>query len=98
MRRSCAAVIASIIVSFPLMYQSAKAGFEEADERIEGIAYAMERMNIKFFGIYQESNYFGSDFDIARSLCEFGATLREIFQKRHKRFRWPFMLQWNREK
>jgi molybdate transport system permease protein len=35
----------------------------------------MERMNIKFFGIYQESNYFGSDFDIARSLCEFGATL-----------------------
>jgi molybdate transport system permease protein len=38
MRRSCAAVIASIIVSFPLMYQSAKAGFEEVDEMIEGAA------------------------------------------------------------
>jgi hypothetical protein len=46
------------------MYQSAKAGFEEADEMIEGIAYAMERMNIKFFDIYQESNYFESDFGI----------------------------------
>jgi hypothetical protein len=61
----------------------------------------MERMNIKFFGIYQESNYFGSDFDIARSLCEFGATLifaGNIPEKTQTRFRRPFMWQWNREK
>jgi molybdate transport system permease protein len=72
MRRSCAAVIASIIVSFPLMYQSAKAGFEEVDKMIERAARVDRANKILSFLAYigptcEESYYSGAILAFARS-------------------------------
>jgi len=75
-----AAVIASIIVAFPLMYQSAKSGFlgvsldvEEA-ARVDG---ANERHVFLFISIplAKKALISGSILSIARALGEFGATL-----------------------
>jgi molybdate transport system permease protein len=75
-----AAVIASIIVSFPLMYQSAKTGFQGVDQDIEEAARNCGANELQVF-IYIsiplafKSIITGSILSIARALGEFGATL-----------------------
>lgn len=75
-----AAVIASIIVAFPLMYQSAKSGFQGIDREIEEAARvdgANEWRIFLFISIPLASKALisGSILSIARALGEFGATL-----------------------
>lgn len=74
------AVIASVIVSFPLMYQSAKAAFKKVDLRMIQVAQTMGISNWKIFwtitfplalpGITS-----GTVLAFARGIGEFGATL-----------------------
>lgn len=75
-----AAVIASTIVSFPLMYQSAKAGFEEVDEMIEGAARVDGANEYQVFWhisipLAKKAIISGAILAFSRSLGEFGATL-----------------------
>ena len=75
-----AAAIASIIVAFPLMYQSAKAGFGGVDSEIEDAARidggtewkVFWRISIPLAG---RSLLAGAILTFARALGEFGATL-----------------------
>lgn len=75
-----AAVIASIVVAFPLMYQSAKSGFEGIDSDIEEAARvdgATEWRIFLFISIplAWRALLSGSILSFARALGEFGATL-----------------------
>lgn len=75
-----AAVIASIVVAFPLMYQSAKSGFEGVNRDIEDAARvdgASEWRIFLFISIPLASRTLisGSILSFARALGEFGATL-----------------------
>ncbi len=75
-----AAVIASIVVAFPIMYQAAKSAFEGIDEDIEDAARvdgADERKLFLSITIPLASKVLvaGSVLSIARALGEFGATL-----------------------
>ena len=75
-----AAVIASAVVAFPLMYQAAKAGFHEVDKDIEGAALVDGASRFQVFlniSIPLASKMFlaGSIMSFARALGEFGATL-----------------------
>lgn len=75
-----AAVIASTVVAFPLMYQSAKTGFEGIDEEIENAARvdgAGEWRLFLFvtFPMAVKSIVTGTILSSARALGEFGATL-----------------------
>lgn len=75
-----AAVIASIVVAFPIMYQAAKSAFEGIDEEIEDAARvdgADERRIFCLITIPLASKVLiaGSILSIARALGEFGATL-----------------------
>lgn len=75
-----AAVIASAIVAFPLMYQSAKAGFQGINLDIEDAARvdgASEWKILLFISIplASKSLITGSILSFARALGEFGATL-----------------------
>ncbi len=75
-----AAVIASVIVSFPLMYQSAKAGFEAVDETVEEAARidGADEYEVFFYisiPLANRSIVSGAILSFARSLGEFGATL-----------------------
>jgi molybdate transport system permease protein len=75
-----AAVIASAIVAFPLMYQSAKSGFQGVDLDIEEAARvdgASEWKILLFISIPLASKALvsGSILSFARALGEFGATL-----------------------
>lgn len=75
-----AAVIASIVVAFPLMYQSAKSGFQGVDLEIEEAAKvdgANEWRVFLFISIplASKSLITGSILSFARALGEFGATL-----------------------
>ncbi|PGS48469.1 molybdate ABC transporter permease subunit [Bacillus sp. AFS041924] len=75
-----AAVIASIIVAFPLMYQSAKTGFLGVDNEIEEAARvcgANEWEILFFISIPLSFNAIisGGILSVARVLGEFGATL-----------------------
>ena len=75
-----AAVIASIVVAFPLMYQSAKSGFEGIDSDIEEAARvdgASEWRIFLFISIplAWRALLSGSILSFARALGEFGATL-----------------------
>jgi molybdate transport system permease protein len=74
-----AAVIAAIIVAFPLMYQSAKSGFQGIDREIEDAAKvdgANEWEIFLFISIPLASRALisGSILSLARALGEFGAT------------------------
>lgn len=75
-----AAVIASTVVAFPLMYQAAKAGFQQVDEDIEGAA-AVDGANkfqvFLYISVPSASKMLiaGSIMSFARALGEFGATL-----------------------
>jgi molybdate transport system permease protein len=75
-----AAVIASTIVAFPLMYQSAKTGFEAIPEDIEGAARVDGANEFKLFlfvtiPLSLKSIISGGILSFARALGEFGATL-----------------------
>ncbi|WP_155111943.1 molybdate ABC transporter permease subunit [Metabacillus mangrovi] len=75
-----AAVIASAVVAFPLMYQSAKTGFEAIDEEITGAAKvdgANSRQLFLFISIplALKAIITGAILSFARALGEFGATL-----------------------
>lgn len=75
-----AAVIASAIVAFPLMYQSAKTGFEAVDGDIEGAARVDGASEWKLFlfvsiPLSLKSIISGAILSFARALGEFGATL-----------------------
>lgn len=75
-----AAVIASIVVAFPLMYQSTKTGFEGVDEDIENAARvdgAKEWQVFFFISIPLASKAIisGGILSFTRALGEFGATL-----------------------
>lgn len=75
-----AAVIASTVVAFPLMYQSAKTGFEAIDEDIEHAARVdgANEWNLFMFvsiPLALKSIISGGILSFARALGEFGATL-----------------------
>ncbi|CAH0344288.1 molybdate ABC transporter permease subunit [Bacillus sp. CECT 9360] len=75
-----AAVIASIVVAFPLMYQSAKAGFEAIDGEIENAARVDGANERKVFLLVTlplavKAIIAGAILSFARGLGEFGATL-----------------------
>ncbi|TGB01301.1 molybdate ABC transporter permease subunit [Halobacillus salinus] len=75
-----AAVIAAIVVSFPLMYQSASAAFQNYDPNVENAALTMGASKFKvFFTISLPLAWpgllAGLVLTFARALGEFGATL-----------------------
>ncbi|WP_042351508.1 molybdate ABC transporter permease subunit [Bacillus massiliigorillae] len=75
-----AAVIAAIIVAFPLMYQSAKTGFQGVDHEIEDAARVdgAGKWRVLFFisiPLASKSLMTGAVLSFARALGEFGATL-----------------------
>ncbi|MBS4218486.1 molybdate ABC transporter permease subunit [Bacillus sp. FJAT-49711] len=75
-----AAVIASTVVAFPLMYQSAKAGFEAIDHDIENAARVDGADAFKLFAfitipLAHRAIISGAILSFARGLGEFGATL-----------------------
>ncbi|MDW7617521.1 molybdate ABC transporter permease subunit [Peribacillus simplex] len=75
-----AAVIASTVVAFPLMYQSAKTGFEGIDEEIENAARVEGAGEWRLFlfvslPLAVRSIVTGAILSSARALGEFGATL-----------------------
>lgn len=75
-----AAVIAAIVVAFPLMYQSAKTGFESIDHDIEDAARVDGANAFKLFVFISiplaiKSIISGGILSFARALGEFGATL-----------------------
>jgi molybdate transport system permease protein len=74
------AVIASIVVSFPLMYQSAAAAFESLDAKMENAARTMGASNWRVFWTISfrlawPGLLAGLVLSFARGLGEFGATL-----------------------
>ena len=75
-----AAVIASTVVAFPLMYQSAKTGFESVDEDIENTARidGANEWQIFFYvsiPLALKAIVSGGILSFTRALGEFGATL-----------------------
>ena len=75
-----AAVIASTVVAFPLMYQSAKTGFESVDEDIENAARidGANEWQIFFYvsiPLASKAIISGGILSFTRALGEFGATL-----------------------
>jgi molybdate transport system permease protein len=75
-----AAVIASTVVAFPLMYQTAKTGFDSVDKEIEDAARvdgASEKQVFLTMTLPLAKTYLltGGVLSIARALGEFGATL-----------------------
>ncbi|OIK10780.1 molybdenum ABC transporter permease subunit [Bacillus sp. MUM 116] len=75
-----AAVIASTVVAFPLMYQSSRTGFEAIDEDIENAARVDGANEFKLFLLVSvplalRAIISGAILSFARALGEFGATL-----------------------
>lgn len=75
-----AVIIAAIVVSFPLMYQSAQAAFQRYDPNIEHAAYTMGASRWKVFWTISfplawPGLLAGLVLAFARALGEFGATL-----------------------
>lgn len=74
------AVLASIVVSFPLMYQSASAAFKTIDDRLEKAALTMGASKLRVFftvtlPLVWPGLLAGLVLAFARALGEFGATL-----------------------
>lgn len=75
-----AAVIAAVIVSLPLMYQSARAGFQGVDHRLENAARTLGAHEWRIFTevtlpLAKPKLLTGLALSFARSIGEFGATL-----------------------
>jgi molybdate transport system permease protein len=74
------AVIASSVVAFPLMYQSAKTGFETVEKEIEDASRVDGASEVKVFlfialPLSAKALAAGAILSFARALGEFGATL-----------------------
>lgn len=74
------AIIASIVVSFPLMYQSASAAFKQVDTKFENVARTMGASEWRIFWTISfplawPGVLAGIVLSFARGLGEFGATL-----------------------
>lgn len=74
------AVIAAAVTSFPLMAQTARAGFEGVDRRLEAMARTLGRSNPAIFWrvtlpLAWPSLLAGAALAFARALGDFGATL-----------------------
>ncbi|HJW17971.1 MAG TPA: molybdate ABC transporter permease subunit [Flavisolibacter sp.] len=74
------AVVASVVVSFPLMYQSAIAAFSSIDKRLENVARTMGASEWRVFWTISfplawSGLLSGLVLSFARALGEFGATL-----------------------
>ncbi len=74
------AVIASTVVAFPLMYQSAAAAFQNYDKNVENAALTMGASKLKVFWTISfplawPGLLAGLVLSFARALGEFGATL-----------------------
>ena len=75
-----AAVIAAVIVSLPLMYQSARAGFQGVDHRLENAARTLGAREWRIFTeitlpLARPKLLTGLALSFARAIGEFGATL-----------------------
>jgi molybdate transport system permease protein len=75
-----AAVIATAVVAFPLMYQAAKAGFQQVDADVEGAALVDGANKFQVFlyisiPLASKMLIAGCILSFARALGEFGATL-----------------------
>lgn len=75
-----AAVIAAVVVGFPLMYQSAKAAFQSVDPRLEDAARTLGAGEARVFAtvtlpLAWPGLVAGTVLGFARSLGEFGATV-----------------------
>lgn len=75
-----AAVVASVVVAFPLMYQSAKTGFQGIDTDIENAARMLGANEWQVFYLVSiplasKAIITGGILSFARALGEFGATL-----------------------
>jgi len=75
-----AAVIAAIVVAFPLMYQSAKAAFQAVDARLEDAARTLGAGEMRVFltvtlPLAWPGMVAGTVLSFARALGEFGATV-----------------------
>jgi molybdate transport system permease protein len=75
-----AAVIAAVVVAFPLMYQSAKAAFQAVDARLEDAARTLGAGEARVFltitlPLAWPGLVAGTVLSFARSLGEFGATV-----------------------
>lgn len=73
-------LIAAVVVSFPLMYQSAAAAFQQYDLNVESAAYTMGASKWKVFWTISfplawPGLLAGTVLSFARALGEFGATL-----------------------
>ncbi|GIN97270.1 molybdenum ABC transporter permease subunit [Siminovitchia terrae] len=73
-------LIAAVVVSFPLMYQSAAAAFQQYDQNVENAAYTMGASKWKVFWTISfplawPGLLAGTVLSFARALGEFGATL-----------------------
>lgn len=73
-------LIAAVVVSFPLMYQSAAAAFQQYDLNVENAAYTMGASKWKVFWTISfplawPGLLAGTVLSFARALGEFGATL-----------------------
>ncbi|MBE2201600.1 MAG: molybdate ABC transporter permease subunit [Anaerolinea sp.] len=74
------AVVAAAVTSFPLMAQTARAGFEAVDRRLEAMARTLGRSNLDIFWrvtlpLAWPSLLAGTALAFARALGDFGATL-----------------------
>lgn len=74
------AVIASTVAAFPLMSQTARAGFDGVDRRLEDIARTLGRSNFAIFWrvtlpLAWPALLAGAALTFARALGDFGATL-----------------------
>ena len=75
-----AAVLAAVVVAFPLMYQSAKAAFQSVDTRLEDAALTLGAGEARVFltvtlPLAWPGLVAGTVLSFARSLGEFGATV-----------------------
>jgi molybdate transport system permease protein len=75
-----AAVLAAVVVAFPLMYQSAKAAFQSVDTRLEDAARTLGAGEARVFltvtlPLAWPGLVAGTVLSFARSLGEFGATV-----------------------
>lgn len=74
------AVVAAAVASFPLLVQTARAGFESVDARLEDVARTLGRSNWAIFWrvtlpLAWRSILAGGALSFARALGDFGATL-----------------------
>jgi molybdate transport system permease protein len=74
------AVVASTVAAFPLMSQTARAGFDGVDRRLEAIARTLGRSNFAIFWrvtlpLAWPALLAGAALTFARALGDFGATL-----------------------